>query len=170
MTMATRDPARIIATMETARAFFERGVKRQRKQLRITVVVLMVISAIGLAWGLAEDPTGDRKLARMVALSGIMLVVGPIVLLATLRRPRGLDALDTPERIVWCWGVGQGGYIMAVMVGLDDGKLHKLPMPHHSEAQTGMTLITELAPHATHGFSEELRKRFRSSPTSLRKA
>ncbi|WP_106395063.1 hypothetical protein [Enhygromyxa salina] len=53
-------------------------------------------------------------------------------------------------------------------LGTDAGKLHKLPLPHPNKAPQALAHLPQLAPGATDGYSEALRQRFKSDPTSLR--
>jgi len=151
---------------ETATDFFARGVQRHKMQSRIASLVMLAIAVGGGAWGLSEADPG-RAMARMIAYCALGFAVFVVVLVASFLPHRGLAALHTPERIVWIYGVSQHGYIHRLMIGLDDGKLRSLPLPHHSEADRGLALLVAMAPTATTGFSEPLRVAFKGNPRSL---
>lgn len=130
---------------------------------------MLVVSTAGAVWGLGEDQP-DRAMARMAAMSLLALVVCVVALLASFRPHRALSAVASPERIVWFYGISQHGYVHRLMVGLEDGKLRSLPLPHYSEATKGLLLLEAAAPEAAQGFTEELRVAFRKDPRSLRRA
>lgn len=149
-----------------AYALFERAVNKRRLSNRIAAVVVTLLSVAGVIWGLTE--TGDRQTARMATLGLFGVVVGPIVLGLTFRASKGLEAIASPERIVWFYAVQQAQHITGVMVGTEDGKLHKMPVPSLKEGPQAVALLRGVAPWASEGFSEERRVRFREQPQALR--
>ena len=155
--------------MNPAIDFFEHAVRRHRRQMRIVSLVMILVAVVGAAWGLSEDHP-DRAMARMAAMSMLGLVVFSGILVASFFPHRGLAALREPGRIVWFYGVAKHGYVQQLLIGLDNGKLRSLPLPHHSKANEALGHLSTLAPGATSGFSEQLRVAFKKDPSSLRQA
>jgi hypothetical protein len=156
-----------LGPLNETREFFERAVKKRRLQLRIGSGVMLVVAIVALVWGLS-DPDPDRAMARMTTLGAFGFVGALVAIVVSFLPNRGLRALDDPARIVWLYAFDNQGTRYA-MVGVDTGKLHRLPLPD-KEADQGFALLRAVAPAATQGFSEELRVRFRSDPSSLRVA
>lgn len=146
---------------------FERAVAKRRLSNRIAAVVVMVLSIVGVLWGFTD--TTDHSMARMGTLGIFGLIVGPIVLGLSFRASKGLEAIASPQRIVWFYSVGQAQHITGVMVGTADGKLHKLPVPSLKEGPKAVAMLRQVATQATEGFSEERRLKFRAEPEGLRK-
>jgi hypothetical protein len=145
---------------------FDRGFRKRKLSLRITCVVLLPIAVAGIVWGLTDHT--DPQMARMVALGILALPLFLGLLIASFFPARGLAALAAPQTIVWFYGSGKGGYIHTILLGLESGKLRSLPLPHHREADQAMLVLGQLAPWATQGFSEEVRRKFKRDPGSLR--
>lgn len=153
--------------MNPSYELFERGANKRRLSNRIAAGVVFVASIAGAVWGLK---TPDPSMARMTALSLIGLVVSLIVFLLTFRKRRGLEALQTPEQIVWYYSIGRGGAISDVMIGTEAGKLHRMPLSDIKHAAPAFAWLRQVAPKATEGFTDERRVRFRKDPASLRVA
>lgn len=147
---------------------FKRAVNKRRLSNRVAAVVVTMTSIAAVYWGFSE--TGDRSMARMATLGAFGLLVGPIVLALTFRASKGLEAIASPRRIVWFYGIAQAQHITGVMVGTADGKLHRLPVPSLEEGPQAVALLRQVATEATEGFSEERRVKFRAQPESLRTA
>jgi hypothetical protein len=135
-------------------------------------VFLVALAALGLIYASSSGLAGDRAGARIVALGVVALPLGAIIAIVALRPHRGLRALSNPERIVWYYGVNRGAYSHAVVIGLDDGKLYRFPLPlisvREGFSQQAFELLRAAAPRATAGFSEAQRVAFRRAPESLR--
>ena len=73
---------------------------------------------------------------------------------------------------MWYYGVMRGGHISAVMIGFDNGRLIRFALPlisiKEGFSQEAFQHLRSVAPGAATGYSEELRKAFRTDPTSLR--
>lgn len=156
--------------MSQVHAYFEPIVNRQRTKNRIACVVMLIVSGIALAWGLS-DPTASSA-SRMVALGGIAIPVALGILVWNFLPSRGLAALADPSRIVWYYGVRKSGHVSAVMVGFEDGKLHRFTLPlislKEGFSQEAFQHLKAAAPNATTGHSEETREAFNANPASLR--
>ncbi|MCB9602235.1 MAG: hypothetical protein H6721_10975 [Sandaracinus sp.] len=155
-----------MAESNPAYVFFERALNKRRLSNRIAAVVVTLLSIVAVVWGLSEP--GDRAMARMAAVGAFGLLFGPVVLGLSFRASKGLEAIGSPRRIVWFYGVGQARHVTGVMIGTGEGKLHKLPVPSLDEGPQALVLLRQVTTEATEGFSEERRLKFRAQPESLR--
>ena len=153
--------------LSEAKDFFGRAVRKRRLQMRFGALVIVAIAVGGLLWGLSNSDL-DRAMARMMAMCTLGLVGAVIAIAVSFIPHRGLRALDDVGRIVWFYGNSRQGYVHDLIIGLDTGKLHSLPLPHHKEAERGFALLCAVVPSATQGFSEDLRVRFKREPSALR--
>ena len=158
-------------TMNQLQLYFQPVVRKQRIKNRIAALIILVICGItagfGPSLGLNEDPS-----ARMAALAIICIPVALFILVWNFLPHRGLAALSEPSRIVWYYGVMRGGHISAVMIGFDNGRLIRFALPlisiKEGFSQEAFQHLRSVAPGAATGYSEVLRKAFRTDPTSLR--
>ncbi len=146
---------------------FRDHLHKRRRSNRIAGIVATLSGVVAVVWGFST--TGDRTMARMGVLGAACLAVGPLVFGLTFRASKGLEAVRSPERIVWFYGAVRGQYVTGVLIGTADGKLHRMPVPSLKEGPTAIALLRQVAPHATEGFSEAVRVKFRNQPESLRK-
>ena len=147
-------------------SIFERGFNKRRRANRIVSVVMFIVAIFAVSYGLAEP--SDPKSARLIAGAIFMFVICPIVFGLSFVKSGGLKALQTPEKIVWFYGVGRGGNVSDVMIGTEAGKLHKLPLRSVKEAPQALALLRQASPMATEGYSEQRRVQFKQQPQGLR--
>lgn len=159
--------------MLALQTYFWPLVAKQRRGNRLGAALMIVIGVIGIAWALGESDR-DRAMTRMLVMCAFGLVAALVALVISFVPHRGLAALANPERIVWVFGVNRRGHVNAVMIGTDDGRLHRLPLQLKSIkegfSQEGIERIRAAAPHATYGHSEQYRLAFKQNPASLRRA
>lgn len=157
--------------MSQLQLYFEPVVRGLRSKNRIAAIVMLVICGITAGLGSSLD-LNEYPAARMAALAVICIPVALFILVWNLLPHRGLAALSEPSRIVWYYGVMKGGHINAVMVGFDNGRLHRFALPlisiKEGFSQEAFQHLRSAAPGAARGFSEELRKAIRTNPASLR--
>jgi len=143
---------------------------KQRMKNRVAAVVMLVLCGVAAPWGLSLG-AGQEHGAKLIAAAVIGTPVALLILGLSFRATKGVRALADPARIVWYYGLEQSTHTNAVMIGFDDGALHKFPLPLISIKQGFSQEVFELlrvaAPQARVGFSEELRRAFREDPTSL---
>lgn len=164
--------ARGQGTVIEPHSYFEPLVRKQRNLNRVAAVVMLVVCGVGAAWGFSLG-VSEHSTARMAAASIIGLPVALFVLLWSFRTHRALALLREPSSIVWYNGVQKGGQVNAVMVGFDNGKLFRFPLPLISMkkgfSQDAFAHLRASAPHAASGFTEERRKACKRDPCSLRR-
>lgn len=157
--------------MTQPHAYFEPIVGAQRAKNRLAAIIMLVLCGIAAGWAFSQD-FATHPDARMAAVAVVGLPVALFVLVWNLLPHRGLAALAEPSRIVWYYGAAKGGQVNAVMVGFDNGKLHRFPLPlislKEGFSQEAFQHLRAAAPGAATGFSEELRQAFRAKPASLR--
>lgn len=157
--------------MSQLQQYFEPILGKQRTKNRIAAIALIVGGIAAAAWVFSQDYT-QYPVARLGALSIIIVPVALIFLGVNLRPHKGLATLADPSRIVWYYGVLKSGHVVAVMIGFDDGELHRFPLPlisiKEGFSQEALQLLHAAAPHASSGFSEELRVAFHKDPPSLK--
>ena len=145
---------------------FARAVTKRRRANQIAAVVMFFLAVGGAIWGFSEP--ADRAMAKMAVLSSVAMVVALLIFGLTFLKHRGLEALQTPQQIVWFYGISQGPHVTGVMIGTELGKLHKLPVPSLEESGLALSLLREAAASATEGFTEQHRVCFRKEPRALR--
>ncbi len=114
--------------MNQLQLYFEPVVRGLRSKNRVAALLMLVICGITAGLGSSLD-LNEYPAARMAALAVICIPVALFILVLNLLPHRGLTALSEPSRIVWYYGVMKGGHINAVMVGFDNGRLHRFALP-----------------------------------------
>ncbi|HPF32549.1 MAG TPA: hypothetical protein PK907_05970 [Candidatus Sabulitectum sp.] len=156
--------------MNQLQLYFQPVVRKQRIKNRIAALIILVIC--GITAGFGPSLGLNEYSGRTAALVLICIPVALFILVWNFLPHRGLAALSEPSRIVWYYGVMKGGHINAVMIGFDNGKLYRFALPLISMkegfSQEAFQHLRSVAPGAATGYSEELRKAFRTDPASLR--
>lgn len=156
--------------MNPLQLYFHGVVGKQRRKNRVAGVVMLVLCGVAAPWGLSMG-AGQEHGAKLIAAAIIGIPVALIILGLSFRATKGVLALADPARIVWHYGLEKSGHVNGVMIGFDDGALHKFPLPlisiKEGFSQEAFELLHQVAPQARVGFSEELRTAFSKDPTSL---
>lgn len=159
--------------MSQLRTHLEPTARKQRMKNLIAVLVVLAASTVVAIWGAVDNDSG-HSVSPMTAYAFIGVFAGLVGLVPNWRPHRGVAYLDDPSRIVWYYGVMKGGAVHAVMIGFDDGKLFRFPLPlislKQGFSQEAFQLLRAEAPGATEGHSEDRRKAFKANPASLRKS
>lgn len=90
------------------------------------------------------------------------------------RHPALRTLLEAPSSVVWVYSArsmsstGENHLASELVLGTQEGKQLRLPCIAKQEDR-GLNLVAAHLPHATLGFSQELRTKFRQNPSLLRR-
>lgn len=157
--------------MNAAHRYLAPIVAKQRRKRAVIAAVMLVVFGVGAAWGFSLD-FSQYPSARLSVLVALCTPIWMLSLVWNVLPHRGLALLSDASRVVWYYGVHKGGQVHRVMVGFDDGKLHRFELPlisfREGFSQEAFRHLQAAAPGATVGFSEARRQAFCKDPASLK--
>lgn len=141
---------------------------------RMAVFVGVLCFGIG-ALGFADSTASlgiKLGLAIPFGIAGVLIVA--FAFRPAAKHPVIRALRDAPEKIVWVYpgNMTVNGRASQTFVnfGLEDGSKKALPIGPRNDPAPLLAHAERILPHATFGFSQDLAKKFRTDPRSMRRA